>query len=197
MIVGDGPLAHAIRAHAGDTDWCWIAYDDATIEDVTLAIKAQMPTRLVILTTPMPVGTCRLLERAFTRVDFAVVPENVRAAHAEHDWTHQARYILGTRKPQPYLHSYLHRLAPVIEMSPESAEMVKHALNSFLALQIRFGNELGRICERFGADSGDVVKGLISDPRIGAGYFTPGSEPGPHLMREVGRLRNLGFRVSL
>jgi len=61
-------------------------------------------------------------------------------------------------------------------MSVESAEMVKHSLNAFLALSITFTNELATIAERVGADASDIEKALRSDPRIGPyAYVKAGS----------------------
>ncbi len=50
-------------------------------------------------------------------------------------------------------------------MRTESAEMVKHTLNSFLALSISFINEIARLCERAGADAKEVSPGLKSESR--------------------------------
>ncbi len=56
-------------------------------------------------------------------------------------------------------------------MNVESAEMVKHALNAFLALSITFTNELATIAERVGANAAEVERGLRSDPRIGPNAY--------------------------
>jgi UDPglucose 6-dehydrogenase len=57
--------------------------------------------------------------------------------------------------------------APVLRMDLRSAEMTKHALNAFLATCVSFGNEIGNICERVGADALKVAEALQSDSRIG------------------------------
>ena len=194
MIHGDGPLAEAIRAHAGDTAWCWIAYDEYDHDQIAATIRAENP-KLVILSTPVPVGTCRRLEGEFYQPDFAVVPENIRTATATHDWTHQPFCVLGARRPQPYLRSYLGRItSTVIEMEPESAEMAKLALNGWLATQIEYANEIGRVCEQVGANPFVVMGAVANEPRK---YLKPGGPPGAHLMRDVRRLRELGFGLTL
>jgi UDPglucose 6-dehydrogenase len=64
----------------------------------------------------------------------------------------------------------------VIWMSLESAEMTKHALNSFLATSVTFINEVARLCEVVGADAKEVERGLKSDARIGGrAYLAPGA----------------------
>jgi UDPglucose 6-dehydrogenase len=80
-------------------------------------------------------------------------------------------------------------------MRTESAEMVKHALNSFLALSITFINEIARLCEYVGADAKEVAAGLKSEPRIGPrAYLGPGGPfAGGTLARDVVSLTRLGL----
>jgi UDPglucose 6-dehydrogenase len=72
--------------------------------------------------------------------------------------------------------------------------MVKHALNSFLALSITFINEIARLCEHVGADAQEVAAGLKSEPRIGPkAYLGPGGPfAGGTLARDVVTLTRLG-----
>jgi len=78
--------------------------------------------------------------------------------------------------------------------SAESAEMIKHAINSFLASSIAFMNEISRICEQVGADAKEVERGLKSEPRIGPGaYLSPGGPfAGGTLARDVVALTKIG-----
>jgi UDPglucose 6-dehydrogenase len=78
-------------------------------------------------------------------------------------------------------------------MRTESAEMVKHALNSFLALSITFINEVARLCEHTGADAKEVSIGLKSEARIGPkAYLGPGGPfAGGTLARDVVTLSKL------
>src|SRR6185436_6817205 len=82
----------------------------------------------------------------------------------------------------------------ILFMRTESAEMVKHALNSFLALSITFINEVARLCEKVQADAREVAAGLKSDPRIGPkAYLNPGGPfAGGTLARDVVNLIKLG-----
>ena len=72
--------------------------------------------------------------------------------------------------------------------------MVKHALNSFLAVSITFINEIARLCEHVGADAKEVSAGLKSEPRIGPrAYLGPGGPfAGGTLARDVVTLTRLG-----
>jgi UDPglucose 6-dehydrogenase len=86
----------------------------------------------------------------------------------------------------------------ILFMRPESAEMVKHALNSFLALSITFINEVARLCEHVGADAREVSAGLKSELRIGPkAYLNPGGPfAGGTLARDVVTLTQLAAAKS-
>ena len=60
-------------------------------------------------------------------------------------------------------------------MNLPSSELVKHGINSFLAISVGLTNELADQCERFGASIKDVVSVMKLDPRIGSrAYLSPG-----------------------
>ena len=63
---------------------------------------------------------------------------------------------------------------PLIHTSAQSAELIKHASNAFLAMKISFINAVASICESVGADVGQVVLGIGSDARIGPRFLSPG-----------------------
>jgi UDPglucose 6-dehydrogenase len=62
----------------------------------------------------------------------------------------------------------------LIVTSAESAEVIKHASNAFLAMKISFINAVANVCEAVGADVEEVCKGMGSDARIGAEFLKPG-----------------------
>src|SRR5439155_14089274 len=89
---------------------------------------------------------------------------------------------------------FSHFCKNLLFVSPESAEMIKHALNSFLAGSVAFINEVARVCELVGADARQVEAGLKSDVRIGRrAYLSPGPAfAGGTLARDVSMLSELG-----
>lgn len=84
----------------------------------------------------------------------------------------------------------------IIPMNLASAEMVKHAINSFLANSIVFANQLADLCEVCGADILDVVSGMKSEERIGQkAYLSPGiGFSGGTLGRDLRVLSALGAK---
>src|SRR5208283_2091122 len=63
---------------------------------------------------------------------------------------------------------------PLLVTSINSAELIKHACNSFLAVKISYANLVADICEEMGADVGEVVQAMGLDPRIGSAFLRPG-----------------------
>src|SRR5581483_6859368 len=122
------------------------------------------------ISSQLPVGTCGLLEKEFPQFHFACSPENLRLGKAIDAFTKAERVIVGVRDStkRSLLEQLFKPFTPqIVFMRTESAEMVKHALNSFLALSITFINEIARLCEQVGADAKEVSQGLKSEPRIG------------------------------
>lgn len=151
---------------------------------------------LVLISSQLPVGTCLTLEREFPQFHFACSPENLRLGKAIDAFTKAERVIVGQRSSmkQDVIKSLFEPFTPqILFMRTESAEMVKHALNSFLALSITFINEIARLCERTGADAKEVAAGLKSDARIGPrAYLGPGGPfAGGTLARDVVTLTRL------
>ncbi len=192
-------------AVAGDADVIWIAYDtpvdahdNPDVEFVFTRIATLLPYAqpgtLLIISSQMPVGFVARLE-AYVReigvdIPIAYLPENLRLGQALAVFRTPDRVVAGVRSETDKTRVF-ELLRPftttVIWMTPESAEMTKHALNGFLATSVTFINEIAGICERVGADVKDVERGLKSDVRIGErAYLTAGSGfAGGTLARDV------------
>lgn len=160
-------------------DICWIAYDvplDAYgAPDITevfariIGFDRRVPESIpFVVSCQWPVGTLATIEAECPNRVFVYVLENVRAGKAIGDFQHQQAMIVGTRQPlTPAVDDLLHSVCEnIIMMSPESAELSKHALNAFIALQIAFVNEIAELAETVGASHVDISKALLSDPRV-------------------------------
>jgi UDPglucose 6-dehydrogenase len=175
--------------------------DESDVDSVLGSLRRSLPHlpagALVLISAQLPVGTCRQLEAEFPQFHFAVSPENLRLGKAIDAFTKADRVIVGLRSDakKPLLEKiFAPFTAQVLFMRTESAEMVKHALNSFLAVSITFINEIARLCEHTGADAKEVAAGLKSDVRIGPrAYLGPGGPfAGGTLARDVVTLTKLG-----
>src|SRR5207237_10889195 len=152
---------------------------------------------IVLISSQMPVGTCKKLSAEFPQFSFACSPENLQLGRALNAFRKAERIIVGA--PNEASRNKLKDLFSqfcnnVLLVSPESSEMTKHALNSFLAMSVSFANEIARVCELVGADARQVEAGLKSDIRIGRrAYLSPGPAfAGGTLARDVAMLSELG-----
>lgn len=200
-----------------DADILWLTYDtpvnesdesdvDFVLANLRKALSHLPKGALVLISAQLPVGTCAKLEKEFPQFHFACSPENLRLGKAIDAFEKAERAIVGIRNDAKK--TLLEQLfkpfaAQTIFMRTESAEMVKHALNSFLALSITFINEVARLCEHTGADAKEVSIGLKSEARIGSkAYLGPGGPfAGGTLARDVVTLSKLaeanGEKISV
>ena len=113
------------------------------------------------------------------RLDFDVVsnPEFLREGSAVIDFLKPDRVVVGVeneRAAQIMRELYRPIRAPFIVTDINSAELIKHASNSFLAAKISFINAVAEICERTGADIAEVGRGMGLDERIGPHFLRAG-----------------------
>jgi UDPglucose 6-dehydrogenase len=134
----------------------------------------------------VPVGTSREIERRLheLRPDLDVPvcsnPEFLREGSAIRDFTHPDRVLIGcddarARAVMQRLYQPLAlRNAPIVFVSPESAELAKYAANAFLAMKVTFINEIADLCEAVGADVQEVASAVGADGRIGPKFLHAG-----------------------
>lgn len=194
-------------------DLVWISYDTpvddddvADIEYVAERVRGLFPFlkdgATVLISSQLPVGSTARLEREFAavagarRVSFACSPENLRLGGALRAFLEAERIVIGIRDEvarrtiEPVLSKFCERL---VWMRVESAEMVKHSLNCYLATCVTFTNEIATLCEGVGADMREVETALRLDPRIGQkAYVRAGAAfGGGTLARDVRFLRSI------
>ena len=162
-----------------------LSYVFAAAEQVAHA--AQGPLTLVTKST-VPVGTgakIAALVRAI-RPDISVAsnPEFLREGAAITDFMRPDRVVIGIEPGElgeralatlKRLYRPLYLIeTPIVATSLETAEIIKYAANSFLAMKVSFINEVADLCERAGADVHDVARGIGLDGRIGRKFLHPG-----------------------
>jgi UDPglucose 6-dehydrogenase len=137
------------------------------------------PNAVVITKSTVPIGTFFDIEKVLQRADVSLAsnPEFVREGSAVKDFLFPDRIVIGATSEvvsQRVATIYSAIDAPVLLTDPSSAEAIKHASNSFLAMKLSYINAIAVICELYGADVLDVSKGIGLDHRIGAEFLTPG-----------------------
>ncbi|MBN1918263.1 MAG: UDP-glucose/GDP-mannose dehydrogenase family protein [Verrucomicrobia bacterium] len=112
-------------------------------------------------------------------IEFDIVsnPEFLREGSAVADALKPDRIVVGVtskRAAETMRELYEPFGAPIIVTDIESAEIIKHACNSFLAMKISFINSIASICEAAGANIDKVVEGMALDARIGGRFLQAG-----------------------
>src|SRR5712672_1886748 len=156
--------------------------DLSFIEKVAREIAAAMTSyKIVVDKSTVPVKTGDKVAETIKRyckaqVDFDVVsnPEFLRAGFAVEDLMKPDRIVVGVRSQRPVAamkEIYAPFNAPIIVTDINSAELIKHASNSFLALKISYINAISVLCEAAGANVQEVANGMGMDDRIGRRFL--------------------------
>jgi UDPglucose 6-dehydrogenase len=178
--------------------------DLSAIDNVArLIAKESRSPKLVIEKSTVPAQTGEELKRAlqvYTRnngVSFRVAsnPEFLREGTAVGDFFHPDRIVVGVEEPEterqlreiyrPILDGRfrcpVHQpscppaaIADFVVTTIASAELIKHAANSFLGLKISYANVLADLCERLGGNVDEVTRAVGLDPRIGPQFLNAG-----------------------
>ena len=159
--------------------------DLAYVESVARSIAQHLTGyRLVVEKSTVPVQTGQWVHHTIKTYlkrkrpfDVASNPEFLREGTAIQDFMKPDRVVLGveTKRAADLLTKLYKPLgAPLVITDIASAELIKHASNSFLAIKISFANALSQICERSGADIEEVAEGMGLDPRIGSAFLSAG-----------------------
>ena len=159
--------------------------DLSFIEGVAREIASAMTSyKIVVDKSTVPVKTGQKVAETIKRyckakVDFDVVsnPEFLREGFAVEDLMKPDRVVVGVanQRPVPAMKEiYSPFNAPIIVTDINSAELIKHAANSFLALKISYINAISIICEASGANVQEVANGMGMDARIGRRFLDAG-----------------------
>ncbi|MGQ9816937.1 MAG: UDP-glucose dehydrogenase family protein [bacterium] len=159
--------------------------DLSSIENVASEIgEAMEDYKIVVEKSTVPVQTGKWIRTVIERFnkkgipfDVASNPEFLREGSAINDFLRPDRIVLGVeteKAKQKLLELYEPINAPKIITDLASAELIKHASNSFLSMKISFINALSIICEKSGADIIKVAEGIGLDKRIGRDFLNAG-----------------------
>lgn len=159
--------------------------DLSFIEKVAREISQFLDSyRVVVDKSTVPVKTGERVAQTIRRyakpgVDFDVVsnPEFLREGSAVEDLMKPDRIVIGGNSDRALAimqKVYEPFVAPVLVTDINSAELIKHAANSFLALKISYINAVAEICEAAGADVLKVADGIGTDKRIGRAFLNAG-----------------------
>ncbi|MDP8259728.1 MAG: UDP-glucose/GDP-mannose dehydrogenase family protein [Candidatus Gygaella obscura] len=140
--------------------------------------------KVIVEKSTVPVETGELVKRMIARYtrkniefDVASNPEFLREGTAIKDFLNPDRIVIGvsSKRAENLLKKlYASLKAPILVTDVKSAEIIKHASNSFLATKISFINAVSNICEKVNADILKVAEGMGMDKRIGKQFLSAG-----------------------
>ena len=172
--------------------------DLASISQLIAEVSGVLnPQALLVILSQVPPGYTRsLIEFPQARLYYQV--ETLIFGRAVAQATKPERFIVGCAEPGRPLDARLTTLyqafgCPVIQMGLESAELAKIAINMFLVSSVSLSNLMAELCERIGADWGEIVPALKLDRRIGPyAYLAPGlGIAGGNLERDLASLERI------
>jgi len=184
------------------------------VRDLGLALRGVPGRRLVVVKSTVVPGTTAnrvrpLLEQVSrrSRTDLGVAsnPEFLAEGSMIRDVLTPERIVIGVddRRDAALLRRvYRGFPAPILELTPSGAELVKYASNAFLATKVAFVNEISRLSERIGVEIDPVAEAVGLDSRIGAKFLVAGPGFGGSCFEKdvralASRARELGVRLPL
>ena len=152
------------------------------------ALKGKSEFHIVVIRSTVPPGTNEQVASLIGKISgkqvnrgFAVVsnPEFLREGTAVSDFLNPPLTVLGTTsaRARKILHELYEPLkSEIIDVNPKVAEIIKFVNNSYHALKVTFGNEVGSICKQLGIDSHEVMDLFAKDTQLNISpyYFKPG-----------------------
>jgi UDPglucose 6-dehydrogenase len=159
--------------------------DMSQIEEVSRMIAENLNKfKVVVEKSTVPVKTSYWIKRTISLYkksdhDFAVAsnPEFLREGTAVSDFLQPDRIIVGVENDRARAmlgRIYASMKDRVVYTNIDTAELIKHASNSFLSMKISYINLMANLCERTNADIEQISKGMGLDPRIGGRFLNAG-----------------------
>ncbi len=161
------------RSESGEAD---LSYLEAAL---TTASEAGSGAPIVVKST-VPPGTSSRLQKQFPELRLVSNPEFLRQGSALADALAPDRIVIGAANAVEgnlvrSLYAPMEELGvEIVATDTESAELIKYAANTMLAIRVAFINEIADVCEASGADIDDVARGVGLDPRIGSAFLQAG-----------------------
>ncbi|MBD3217239.1 MAG: nucleotide sugar dehydrogenase [candidate division Zixibacteria bacterium] len=174
----------AVGTPSGKNGEANLTYLHAAMKQVLLSITGYA---VIVIKSTVPVGTAAELRRLGrscgvddSQFDIVSNPEFLRQGTAVYDCLNPSRVIVGCNSMHALeimrriYRPLKERNLPFMETTNETAELIKYAANSFLAVKIAFINEMANLCERLNADVRVLSQALGMDKRIGPSFLNPG-----------------------
>jgi len=163
--------------------------DLSQVEEAVREIAKNMKGyKLIVEKSTVPVNTHKRIEETIKRYlndknipfDVASNPEFLREGSAVYDFMNPDRIVVGVNSEkaksimEEIYKPFTDKGYPLILTTTTTAELIKYASNSFLAMKISYINMVADLCEKVGADIKEVAEGMGYDKRIGKQFLNAG-----------------------
>ena len=149
------------------------------LESSKLLSKHISDSATLVIKSTVPVNTWKAVKQVLNRKDISIVsnPEFLREGTALEDFFKPDRIVVGCeveKKAKEVANLYKAKNAKVVFTDNTSAEIIKYASNSFLAIKLSFVNEIAAYAESTDANALEVLHAMGLDKRIGKEFLKPG-----------------------
>ena len=149
------------------------------LESSKLLSKHLSDSATLVIKSTVPVNTWKAVKQLLNRKDVSIVsnPEFLREGTALEDFFKPDRIVVGCeveKKAKEVANLYKAKNAKVVFTDNTSAEIIKYASNSFLAIKLSFVNEIAAYAESTDANALEVLHAMGLDKRIGKEFLKPG-----------------------